>query len=91
MIMVRLWLHLKNRRKRRMPRSLWIRPHLTRRASHGHHMNIMRELAEDPLVHRNFIRLDAAFPIILLNEYDPTFRNQKHSAWRHLSLPYVLQ
>ncbi|KAK3887566.1 hypothetical protein Pcinc_008272 [Petrolisthes cinctipes] len=60
MTMVRLWLHLQNSRKRRKTRSVWIRPYLTRRASHGHHKNFMRELAEeDPLLYRNFTRLVA--------------------------------
>ena len=79
MTMVKLWLHLKNRRKRRKPQSVWVRPYLTCCASHGHHENLVCELTED-LFYRDFIRLDAdLFNQIVEREYNPTLRNQERS------------
>lgn len=35
-----------------------MRPYLTRPATHGLHENLMREVAVEPLLHKNFTRLD---------------------------------
>ncbi|KAK3883340.1 hypothetical protein Pcinc_012376 [Petrolisthes cinctipes] len=85
--MVRLWLHLKNRRKRRKTRSVWIRPYLTRRASHGHHENLMRELAEeDSIVYRNFTHLDADLFNQIVERVRPHIEKSR-TFWREPSEP----
>lgn len=50
---------MRRKTRKAKERSVWVRPYLTRRASHGHYDNLMRELAlEDPQLYRNFLRLD---------------------------------
>ena len=45
--------------KRKKRRSVWVRPYLIRRRTHGYYGNLMKELAaEDPVLYRNFTRLD---------------------------------
>lgn len=47
-------------RRRRKNRSMWVRPYLRRRETHGHFENLMQELEmEDPVLYKNLTRLDA--------------------------------
>lgn len=47
------------KKKRKKRRSVWVRPYLLRRRTHGHYGNLMKELAvEDPVLYRNFTRVE---------------------------------
>ena len=49
----------KSTRKRPQNRSVWVRLYLKRRETKGHYDNLIQELAEeDPLLYKNFMRLD---------------------------------
>ena len=49
----------KSTRQRPPKRSVWVRPYLKRRTNKGHYDNLIKELAEeDPLLYKNFMRLD---------------------------------
>lgn len=57
MTMARFWFHFIIVEREGSPKCLDT-PSLTSRASHGHHENLVRELAEDSILYGNFTPLD---------------------------------
>ena len=73
---------MRRKTRKAKERCVWVRPYLTRRASHGHYDNLMRELAlEDPQLYRNFLRLDEGRFNQIVERVRPRLQRQTFSAF----------
>ena len=70
------------RRRRRAPRTVWVRPWLLRRPIFGHYENLLQELNRDDLrEYKKFIRVSPELFMELVHRVGPRI-TKKNTNWR---------
>lgn len=64
-------------KRKKKQRSVWVRPYLLRRPKLGYYENLMMELEkENPVLYKNFMRLDAAMFHDIVNQVTPYIKKK---------------